>query len=660
LTKLLNRSVPTLSFKPETDPLVTIVVIGLRDAPMLLECLTSIYEHAIGVTYDVHIVLSDPTERLHTEVERRVSGAKVSRFQANLGFARAVNFAAGKSRSRYIALLNDDCLVLPGWLEALVETMGRRPTAGVLCGKLLYPDGTLQEAGSVLWANGLTDAIGHGSLEPVMDFERRVDYGSACSLLVRRDVWELVGGLPDAYYPAYFEDVDFCLSAAEKGWETWYQPKSVAFHHRSTSSSSELKSFLSERARMKFLERWGHVLPEREPQGQVERAVWKAMGSPIRVLVIDDIWPAPAQGSGRGRMYDILHCLARSRDMAVSFFGRLPAGPVGVEIPGVRVVGDLEAHLATEGVDYDVVIVSRPDNAEAYGNVLARFLPTSFRVYDAEALFHLRIMMQASLVEKEGNDSRQLLDAALAMREREASVLAWADHVVCLSEAEAEAARQLASTPVEVVSPWLESPRPTPASFRGRTGMAFVAGWAAGPGSPNCDALKWFARDILPRVRARAPGASLRVTGADPPPDVRWLDGPAVEFTGELSDLEGFYNSVRVAVSPTRFGAGVKVKTIEAIQYGVPIVCTSESASGLTPAMRQAVWVADDPADFAAALVDLLSNEWAWERQRRLCLQAVRGGDARSPSDIRDQTWPSMIRCLASQRASIRRDGGNR
>ena len=95
-------------------------------------------------------------------------------------------------------------------------------------------------------------------------------------------------------------------------------------------------------------------------------------------------------------------------------------------------------------------------------------------------------------------------------------------------------------------------------------------------------------------MRAAVPGCRLLVTGADPPEDVAWLDGTAVHFAGRVRDLAGFYNGIRAAVSPTRFGAGVKLKTVEAVQYGVPVVCTEEAANGLSAELRSAVWVASD------------------------------------------------------------------
>lgn len=608
-----------ISLMRAAAPTVSIVVVGRGDAPKLLDCLESVAAGVHGVDYEVSIVLNEPTEELRRRLEREVAGAQIVSFRSDLGLAGASNYAVERSAGTYLAFLRDDCLVQPGWLSPLMETLARRPKCGIVSATVLHPDGRLREAGSLVDPDGSIRAVGDGLDRGYMAFEHRIVYGSATCWLVRRETWEQVGGFAEAYYPACYEDVDLCLSASEAGWETWYQPRSVVVHSPSSDGSAMLKDFIREQSRRTFLSRWGETLSDSSASGTTEEAVWRAMGSPHRVLVIDDMIPDPSRGSGYGRMYDNLASMVAEPHLQVVFHPRMVFGSTDSPIPGVRVVTDLAAHLQTAGVGYDVAVVSRPHNAQAYRSLLDARLPRAIKVYDAEALFHRRLALQASLTTQE--PAREALaEQAEATRQQEADLLNWADRVVCISEEEAEVARGLAPTPVVVVSPLLRAPVPTPAGFRSRTGVGLVAGWNAGPGSPNSDGLLWFCREVLPRVRAHYPGLRLRVTGHNPPPDVRWLADVAVDFVGEVVDLAAFYNDLRVAISPTRFGAGVKVKSVEAIQFGVPVVCTEEAASGLPQNLRQAARVAYSPAQFADNTTLLLSDERAWERQRSLCL----------------------------------------
>jgi glycosyltransferase involved in cell wall biosynthesis len=139
----------------------------------------------------------------------------------------------------------------------------------------------------------------------------------------------------------------------------------------------------------------------------------------------------------------------------------------------------------------------------------------------------------------------------------------------------------------------------------------------------------------------------LLVSGDDPPADVRWAAGPEVVLLGGLAELAELYDRVRVAISPTRFGAGVKLKTVEAIQHGVPVVCTPEAAAGLTPDLAAAAWVATDAAGFADAVVALATDRRTWQRSRDGALAAA--GDPGSGGVVQ---WPAIIRAaLADQTA---------
>jgi GT2 family glycosyltransferase len=644
-----------VAFRDEDAPCASIMVIGLRDAPMLTACLDSIAQNVAEVAYEVIVILNDPTPDLSAAIEHGVTGARVFPFRANLGFGGAINYAAQQARGQYLVLLNDDAMVTRGWLESLVGTEQRRARCGIVGSTYLHPDGTLQEAGALIWSDGTTSAVGEGAAPDHMGFERRVDYISGGSLLISKAVWDELGGFDGAYYPAYFEDVDFCLRAAEVGWEVWYQPNSIVHHVRSASTGELFRNFLFARARETFVNRWSELLETREPPGTHERALWKAMGSPTRVLVIDDQLPDPSRGSGFGRMYDTVSTLEREPDLHVTFFARTEDGPSrsSFSLRGVRVIANLEEHLATEGVSFDVVVVSRPHNGVLFADLLAEHLPDACVIYDAESLFYRRLLSQAA---EEPDPLRRdaLRQAAGETRALEHALVRSVDSVVCISEIEADEIREVTSSPVHVVAPLFEAPMPTLAGFENRAHLGLVAGWAAGPGSPNSDGLLWFAETVMPKVLVEVPEARLLVTGADPPSDVSWLDGTVVQFVGRVRDLAAFYDQVRVVVSPTRFGSGVKLKTVEAIQYGVPVVCTDESATGLGPELRSAVWVAADAKRFAEAVVALLTDRAAWERQRQLSLAAH---ESSSVERVGVGLWPSIVRSARTSRkqAEVRR-----
>ena len=132
----------------------------------------------------------------------------------NRGFVDACNQGAEAARGRHLVFLNNDTVVLPGWLDKLVATVERDARAGAVGSLFLYPDGRVQEAGAVVWSNGGTFHYGWGrsAEDRRFAFAREVDYCSGASLLIRRELFERLGGFDRRYAPAYYEDKDLAWS----------------------------------------------------------------------------------------------------------------------------------------------------------------------------------------------------------------------------------------------------------------------------------------------------------------------------------------------------------------------------------------------------------------------------------------------------------------
>jgi glycosyltransferase involved in cell wall biosynthesis len=556
-------------------------------------------------------------------------------------------------------LLDDDATVERGWLEWLVATADANPQAGAVGSCILFPDGRLQEAGSVIWREGWTTGVGRGTDGSSLAwyFVRRVDYSSGCSLLVRRECWERLGGMDESYVPIYFEDVDFCLRLREIGRHVLFEPRSRVTHHETSSSAADFKLFLMSRYRSKLLERWGGELALHEPtptltDATLDRAVWRARGCPRRVLIVDDFVPEPSFGSGFGRMYETIVDLADA-GYAVSLLPTCEAStpPDRLVDRGLAILeGDLAALLRHPATWYDVVIASRPFNFEKASPLVKAHQPWASMIYDCEALFWRRTARQAELMPDPAEADRLRVESA-AMRRVEERNASQADVTVAISEDEATLLRAVPGQPdVRVVPPIESDVEMTSPGFHERRDLAFVAGWMAGPTSPNADALRWFVDHVLPIVRGEMPWVRLRVTGRNPPPELTALAGPNLDFEGHVPDLRAFYEQVRVVVSPVRFGAGVKLKTVQAMQFAVPTVTTSIGAEGIDVEGFAALEIADDAETFARAVIRLLSDEAAWNHQR----QALAGLAERWLQARATRPWRRIVDELCERRL----DGG--
>ncbi len=143
------------------------------------------------------------------------------RNEENRGFVDACNQGAAVARGKYLVFLNNDTVVLPGWLKGLVETIEANPAIGAVGSMFLYPDGSIQEAGGIVWKNGEAHHYGWGGSPDDLQFNfaREVDYCSAASLLVKSEIFNRLGGFDRRFAPAYYEDVDLCFGVRSLGYK---------------------------------------------------------------------------------------------------------------------------------------------------------------------------------------------------------------------------------------------------------------------------------------------------------------------------------------------------------------------------------------------------------------------------------------------------------
>ena len=159
--------VPVPPLPTADEPEVSIVIPVYNNWALTAACLRSIADDVVSVPYEV-IVVDDGSYDRTAVLLLEVGGISVLRSGRNRGFVNAVNSGIAAARGRFVVLLNNDTVVRPGWLDALVDRAEDDRDIGLVGAKLVHPDGRLQEAGGIVWRNGSAVGIMDGAMTPIL------------------------------------------------------------------------------------------------------------------------------------------------------------------------------------------------------------------------------------------------------------------------------------------------------------------------------------------------------------------------------------------------------------------------------------------------------------------------------------------------------------
>jgi glycosyltransferase involved in cell wall biosynthesis len=331
------------------------------------------------------------------------------------------------------------------------------------------------------------------------------------------------------------------------------------------------------------------------------------------VLVIDHYVPEPDRDAGSRTTLCIIRGLLQA-GLVIKFWPQnLYYSPgytealqdLGVEVAYGGNAGSFRLWLAENGRDIDHAVLCRPQVAAAFLAELKQYAGISLLYYGAD--LHFCRMRQ---------EARELRDCSVAWRANAMAALersVWREVDVVLYPSEEETAMVTATEPgvvARTLLPYSFADFATPGAPVAEPVILFVGGFAH---QPNIHGVRWFVANVLPLVHARVPAARFTIAGSNPPPDVKALVSDAVSIRANVSDLElrELYRTARVAVVPLRYGAGVKLKVVEALREGLPLVTTSVGAQGL-PGLEDIVTICDEPQAFADATCALLTDDTAW------------------------------------------------
>lgn len=638
VSNALARNRLRIGFTPASHPIVSIVIVSYGAPELLILTLYRLAAQQVltGIPFEV-ILVDNASGKETQDFLDTLDGVEIIRNAKNVGYGPACNRGATAARGRYLLFLNPDVELLPGAISALIEPFTDL-TVGIVGAHLVFPGGYLQECGAFFRDDAqITHPYGRGDPDPLLPegaFQREVGYVSGAVMAVERTLFAELGGFDDVFAPAYFEDTDLCVRCHQAGRRVVYQPRASAIHfeNATTPLRSEVEALI-DRNRERFLDRhraWLFPQAGAPPRfGDRTHDAWA-----LKVLYVDDSVPHVDLGAGMPRANFTVAAMARlgyhvtvypvhrgDADIAQRYRDL----PDSVEILDSKERSGL-VHLIDERPDYyDILWVSRPHNIDLICEIFLNrdvSLRDYFRsriIFDSEALFCLRDFLEETVRDGHGIAARFIEQAR-----RETRNFVQADHVVCVSDAEARLLQSQGVTNTAVLGHAFYPRANDLATFGDRSGFLFV-GSLQHPSSPNVDSLLWFLDAVWPKLRELVPHAQFTIVGQVASGVTPRLTAPNVTVTGRIPDLTTLFDRARVFVAPTRFAAGMPHKVHAAIAQGLPCMVTPilaeqigwpEGAGYLKHEWR-------DPMGFAAALAHLHNDAETWSRVQREGLEGV-------------------------------------
>ncbi len=591
--------------KHNNHPVVSIIILLYNQLDKTKKCLQSILD-TVDIEYELILINNNSVDGTK-QFLNNIYGAKKVNNQTNLGFGGGCNQGAKIASGKYLLFLNNDTEVNKDTVPALLKIIENKDDIGVVGGKIVFPDGTLQEAGNKIFPNG--SCKGYGRLEspekPEYNYLREVDFVSGALLLTPKELFIKLDMFDKAYYPAYYEDVDYCMKVIDSGLKVYYQPESYIIHHEHGSSNKEKAQKLMIRNRDILLSKWKRKISYPNKK--------------LRILFVEDNMPCLHFGSGFPRANNILNRLLEL-GYDVTFF------PISDQTKYQPITSEFqqkgaEMIYATDGIRhfeefisrranyYDVLLVSRPHNISKVA-VAKKYGPNIKIIYDAEAIFAMRQIEMAKVLGKPLSRKKEKI-----LIEEETKLTNGVDLVLSVSKNEANIFFENTTKDVEVLGFELE-PKPTPNRFNNRKGLLFVG--TIRPNEPNEDSLLYFAKEIMPKL-----DYDLYIVGNNMSQKVFDLASDKIKVIGKVDNLEYWYNTCRVFIIPTRFAAGIPYKYYEASACGIPSVVSCLIGKQLSGLESIDMLIGKDCNDFIEKTKQLYRSETLWNTIRNGAIKKI-------------------------------------
>jgi glycosyltransferase involved in cell wall biosynthesis len=340
-----------------------------------------------------------------------------------------------------------------------------------------------------------------------------------------------------------------------------------------------------------------------------------------KLLIIGYTWPEPKTTGAGVRMLQLIHFFIKN-EFEITF---VSAAEKSIYSEDLSALGITENYIQlnnssfddfVKNINPDVVVFDRFYTEEQFGWRVSEVCPMALRILDTEDLHFLRMARQTSLTSK---NELQLLESDIAKREL-ASIFR-SDISLIISEVEMEILKNEFKVDASLLHylPFLinqnTSIKIEVPDYEERKHFIFIGNYKH---QPNADAVLELKNKIWPLISKQLPEAELHCYGAYASQQIKELHNPKERFfiSGWVEDIETALKSAKVMLAPIRFGAGLKRKFFEAMQFGTPSVTTKTGSEGITAGTLWNGFLEEDSLEFAKKAVQLYTDKKCWEESR--------------------------------------------
>lgn len=619
-------------------PLVSILVLCYNKLEYTEKCLTTIFNKTHYDNYEVIVVDNGSVDNTSAYLEAWGNKIKFIHSKENLGFVGGNNLAAQHATGEYILFLNNDTEVTENWLIHLYNTFIIHPQAGAVGSMLVYPDGKLQEAGGIIFndATGWNYGKGGSVNDSRFSFLREVDYCSAASLMVKKELFIQHGGFDERFAPAYFEDTDLCFGIRKLGKEILYCPLSKVVHHEGTTAGTDLSKGFKKYQKIntsKFIAKWSNELKKQSKPDPNLAYHFSNRKKGKRILIIDDIPPFPDRAAGALRHYHTLkqllelgnqvtyvHLMGKDYNdkSSTKYFNEFKMKGVEFfwfnyelwwsyrESKEVKnTIKELIELLDLPKRKYDLIYIAFWYIANYFIDDIRKQVPNVPILVDSMDLHYLRETRQAEI-----SDNKNLLAEAKRTKEKELNVYQKADCITTVTENDRQVLKKELPDKSVLILTDVHDPKETKIPFEERKDLLFIGNFNH---NPNEDAVLYFVKEIFPTIQKAIPDIVFKIVGNNPTEKIKKLESKNIFVSGWVPEVEPYLSSCRVSVVPLRYGAGNKGKVGETLSHGLPMVSTSIGAEGMGIINEEHSFVSDDPQKFSEYCIELYNNKSIWE-----------------------------------------------